>query len=287
MTIQTRCADRRAMVQAISEHLSTPAVYLRTPTYAFQIGEIQVERDASVIGPDDAVNALIPFLQEQGYMEQASLQPAEEAAMDENTTPLTETIQEHPDVINIQISVPAMTVPQMKNFLRLVCSKQYVIQKMLQADTPRIDRDFADEISRSEFENAEDFAGQIQRGIEEGLVHGFSISEHSAQFTVPFVEANTPRWMSYSLLLMKMEEHIRQATRIQLAVEQPENEKYVARALLQRLGFGGVEYKEARHVLLDHLHGYAAFKDDAGMQAHKDRLAAKRRAAKEDCKKDD
>ncbi len=32
MTLQTNPAERREMVQAISERLGSPAVYLRTPT---------------------------------------------------------------------------------------------------------------------------------------------------------------------------------------------------------------------------------------------------------------
>ena len=50
ITIATQCDDRKAMVRRLSEHLQTPAVYLYTPTYAFRIGEIMVNRDASVSG---------------------------------------------------------------------------------------------------------------------------------------------------------------------------------------------------------------------------------------------
>ena len=50
ITIATQCDDRKAMVRRLSERLQTPAVYLYTPTYAFRIGEITVNRDASVSG---------------------------------------------------------------------------------------------------------------------------------------------------------------------------------------------------------------------------------------------
>lgn len=53
MTIATQCEDRREMVRKLSEFLSQPAIYLRAPTYAFRIGGITVNRDASVSGAPD------------------------------------------------------------------------------------------------------------------------------------------------------------------------------------------------------------------------------------------
>ena len=55
MTLQTTPADRREMVQAISERLNSPAVYLRAPTYAYRIGGLTVERDGSIDSDDEAL----------------------------------------------------------------------------------------------------------------------------------------------------------------------------------------------------------------------------------------
>ena len=49
MTLQTNPASRREMVQAISERLNSPAVYLRMPACAYRIGELTVERDGSIV----------------------------------------------------------------------------------------------------------------------------------------------------------------------------------------------------------------------------------------------
>ena len=48
MTLSTHPEDRREMVRALSERLQTPAIYLRTPTYAFRIGKLTVNRDGSI-----------------------------------------------------------------------------------------------------------------------------------------------------------------------------------------------------------------------------------------------
>lgn len=189
--------------------------------------------------------------------------------------------EQAPKSTTIQVNFPTLTVPQMINLLRLVCSKQHLIQKMLCADLPRIDRDYVEELSHKTTVSPEVFMDEMQRGIEEGRIQGFSISERSVRLTVPFAEENSPRWMAYSLLLLRMTEHARKAHRVQLAIDDPENEKYAARSLLLRLGFNGADNREARSILLDHLHGYAAFRDENGMQVHRARQAAKRVAEKE------
>ena len=79
--------------------------------------------------------------------------------------------------------------------------------------------------------------------------------------------------------------HAKAARRVFLKADaDPENEKYHANSLLTRLGFAGREHRELRRMLMGHLGGYAAFKNEAGMQAHREkyaRLRRERQAAKE------
>ena len=79
--------------------------------------------------------------------------------------------------------------------------------------------------------------------------------------------------------------HAKAARRVFLKADaDPENEKYHANSLLTRLGFAGREHRELRRMLMGHLSGYAAFKNEAGMQAHREKYAQLRRerqAAKE------
>ena len=57
MTLSTHPEDRREMVRALLERLQTPAIYLRTPTYAFRIGSLTVNRAGSITGEDEALLA--------------------------------------------------------------------------------------------------------------------------------------------------------------------------------------------------------------------------------------
>ena len=68
ITIVTQCSDRKEMVRTLSSRLGIPAVYLRTPTYAFRIGELTVNRDASVTGEPEQLLPAAEVLLETGYI---------------------------------------------------------------------------------------------------------------------------------------------------------------------------------------------------------------------------
>ena len=71
MTLRTHPEDRRGMVRVLSERLQTPAIYLRTPTYAFRIGELSINRDGSITGEDASLlESLRPLLIERGWLEE-------------------------------------------------------------------------------------------------------------------------------------------------------------------------------------------------------------------------
>lgn len=70
MNIKTNCTDRKAMAHALAAHLGTTAEYLRTPTYAFRVGSLQVERDGSITGERADLEAAAAWLQENGYIQE-------------------------------------------------------------------------------------------------------------------------------------------------------------------------------------------------------------------------
>ena len=53
MNIATTCTDRKTLARGLAEHLGCSCEYLRTPTYAFQVGRLLVERDSSISGERD------------------------------------------------------------------------------------------------------------------------------------------------------------------------------------------------------------------------------------------
>ena len=277
MTLQTNPAERREMVQAISERLGSPAVYLRTPTYAYRIGGLTVERDGSIISDDDALlEALRPMLIERGWLTDA-----------EASVTKTEPTEQDSEITQMELSFPVedWTVPQLKNFLHTLYSNQHILRRMMQSDALYIDRQLVERLSEVPMETLADFEALLADGLATGLLKGCRIQD--GRFTLETVQddRDPARWQVHATLLSAILEHAKAAKRVFLRADaDPENEKYRANSFLMRLGFGGPEHKPLRRVLLGHLNGYAAFRSAAGMQAHREKYAQLRRKQREEAR---
>lgn len=275
MTLQTNPAERREMVQAISERLGSPAVYLRTPTYAYRIGGLTVERDGSIISDDDALlEALRPMLIERGWLTDA-----------EASVTKTEPTEQDSEITQMELSFPVedWTVPQLKNFLHTLYSNQHILRRMMQSDALYIDRQMMERLD--EAQTPADLEARLADGLATGLLKGCRIQD--GRFTLEAIQddRDPARWQVYATLLCAILEHAKAAKRVFLRADaDPVNEKYRANSFLMRLGFGGPEHKPLRRVLLGHLNGYAAFRSAAGMQAHREKYAQLRREQREEAR---
>lgn len=275
MTLQTNPAERREMVQAISKRLGSPAVYLRTPTCAYRIGGLTVERDGSIISDDDALlEALRPMLIERGWLTDA-----------EASVTKTEPTEQDSEITQMELSFPVedWTVPQLKNFLHTLYSNQHILRRMMQSDALYIDRQMMERLD--EAQTPADLEARQADGLATGLLKGCRIQD--GRFTLETVQDDRDpvRWQVYATLLSAILEHAKAAKRVFLRADaDPVNEKYRANSFLMRLGFGGPEHKPLRHVLLGHLNGYAAFRSAAGMQAHREKYAQLRRKQREEAR---
>lgn len=281
MTLQTNPAERREMVQAISERLGSPAVYLRTPTCAYRIGNLTVERDGSIASDDDALlETLRPMLMERGWLTDAASDSEAEAP-----TAKTEPTEQDSEITQMELSFPVenWTVPQLKNLLRTLYSNQHILRRMTQSDALYIDRQLVERLD--EAQTLADWEARLADGLAAETLKGCRIQDGKFTFEATFDERDPTRWQVYGTLLGAMLRHAKAAKRVFLKADaDSENEKYRANSLLTRLGFGGPEHKELRRVLMGHLSGYAAFRNEAGMRAHREKYAQLRReqqAAKE------
>ena len=276
MTLQTNPAERREMVQAISERLGSPAVYLRTPTCAYRIGGLTVERDGSIISDDDALlEALRPMLIERGWLTDA-----------EASVTKTEPTEQDSEITQMELSFPVedWTVPQLNNLLRTLYSNQTILRRMMLSDALYIDRQMMERLD--EAQTPADLEARLADGLATGLLKGCRIQD--GRFTLETVQddRDPARWQVYATLLSAILEHAKAAKRVFLRADaDPENEKYRGNSFLMRLGFGGPEHKPLRHVLLGHLNGYAAFRSAAGMQAHREKYARLRRKQREEARR--
>lgn len=286
ITIATQCADRKEMVRKLSAHLGIPAVYLRTPTYAFRIGEITVNRDASVSGEREALLPAAEFLLENGYISEllADLTADDSEAPDDKATASSEPEYSSPEEISIttlRIYEPDWTVQSMTNFIHMLYAHQDLINRMLQMNCLRIDDVFIQNLASTCLTCVSDFETMLHDAIRNGQVAGVNLDAGAVSVDLPY-EQDSIRWVFYSQLISACIKAAKAAKRVLPRRLDSATDKYHANAWLNRLGFGGPEYKELRRTLMGHLSGYAAFKSADRMQAHKNRLAEQRRIRHEE-----
>lgn len=285
ITIATQCDDRKAMVRRLSERLQTPAVYLYTPTYAFRIGEITVNRDASVSGEREALLPTAECLLENGYITEL---PAELTAADPEATAEEVPAEAEPadsaaediTVTTLRIYEPDWTVQSMTNLMHMLYARQDLINRMLQMNCLRIDEAYIQNLAVADLTCVSDFETMLHDAIRDGLVAGMNLDAGAVSVGLPY-ERDSIRWVFYSQLISACVKAAKSAKRVLPRRLDSEADKYHANAWLNRLGFGGAEHKELRRTLMGHLDGYAAFKSADRMQAHKNKLAEQRRIRRE------
>ena len=312
MTIQTNTTDRKALAKAIAEELHTEARYLRTPTYAYEVGGYTIDRDGNIVGDD--FTPLMAFLLRNGYItEDAAAAQAEDAdAPVEEEVPAEEPVAEpvekdtteepaaaeeaHSDTDSeapasmlsdideqtITIPAPDITVEQLRNLTYTLYSRQYILNLMTGGDTIHIPMELIEALKDALPATPEDFTALLDSHRELGL-KGFNFEAGQFSMTFPFYETEPTTWTTFAGLQGRILQMALAATRVFPELIQPEEEaeKYTAHMWLQRLGYKGSEMKGQRNILLKHLHGYCAFSNGSKMQNHKDKYSAIRRERRE------
>lgn len=175
------------------------------------------------------------------------------------------------------------TVSQLTNLLRILYSHQYILRRMMRSDALYIDRQLVERLKEAQI--PADFEARLAEGLAAEMLKGCRLREGKLAFEAAPDDLDPARRQAYGALLGAMLRQAKAAKRVFLKEDaDSENEKYRANSLLTRLGFSGSEHKELRRMLMGHLSGYAAFKNEVGMRAHREkyaRLRRERQAAKE------
>ena len=161
-----------------------------------------------------------------------------------------------PAETELSFPVEDWAVPQLNNLIRVLYGNQHILRRMMRSDALYIDRQLVERLK--EAQTPADFEARLAEGLAAGTLKGCRLREGKLAFETAPDDLDPAR--------------------------RQENEKYHANSLLTRLGFAGREHRELRRMLMGHLSGYAAFKNEAGMQAHREKYAQLRRerqAAKE------
>ena len=273
MTVTTNTTDRKALAKALADKLGTTAKYMGPPTFGYQVGDYIVDRDGNIEGED--FEALRDFLQSIGCFPEEETEPAGEQTEPETETPDSGAQDQ------VSISVPAddLTPTQMKNLIFTLFTKQYLIGKMTGGDLLNIPDNLIARLMENTPETMEDFKALLDAAKEDGLT-GFEFAEGKVTLTYAAHQDEPERNMLYAMLTARILKAAKEATRVFPERQEPENEKYFARAWLLRIGYNGADSKAERNLLLKHLKGHSAFPNDDAAEKHKEKYAAIRKEKK-------
>ncbi len=295
MKAETTAKNRKEMANALAEHLGVECRYAGTPTYAYCVGGLTIERDGAITGEHTNLLAVSGWLMEHGYISEPIPQPEQPVAESteeqpvENAVPDLEAPAEEP-VTHTCVSLPLseFTPLGLKNLIRMLYARQRLICKMVQSTDIAIAPEVITTLQSDALTEMPILERVLQESMDHGFIKGIDLKDGCIGLIFPHDENNPTRWQYYAKLLLAIADKAKAATRVNTTMIEPGDSemKYFCRAFLLRLGFGGPQHKELRSVLLDHLQGYAAFRTTAKMDAHKQKYAELRRQGQENAQVD-
>ena len=287
MRVETTCTDRKKMAKGLAEHLGCDCAYMSAPTFAYRVGNLLVERDGSITGEREDFEAAADWLLENGYIQKPLFDteaPAEEPA----TEPVPEEDSKVPaeqEVTHTCVSLPLaeFTHTGLINLMRMLYARQRLICEMTQSDGLVVEHELIATLQSPDIDNMEILERVLRESIDNGFTKGITLVDGRLGIDFPFNPEQPTRWRHYADLLLAIADKAKAATRVNATLIEPADSemKYFCRGFLLQLGMGGAAHKETRSVLLNHLHGYAAFRTTEKMDAHKQKYAELRRQLRE------
>lgn len=217
---------RKELVKAIGGILQVKPVYKKMPTCAYEIGDITVDKEGTLICADDAKAERIAHnLIADGFAAADATEPETPAEEAEKTA---DADIDAPESLTISMPKDGFTDESIENLKRLVESKATLIKKAL--------------------------------GTEDLTV---TIEDYQISFPW-FAGYPAPEEISaYAKFIGKLCGMAKAQKRVSAKDKAVDNDKYAFRCFLLRLGFIGKNYKTERKILLAPLEGNTAFKNGA------------------------
>lgn len=231
LTFNVTKENKKAFVNVLAEITGNKPVYQFTPTYAYAIGDLTVNRDATLTAPDGKdLSSLLAALNAMGYKliksdngETTAEQEPEAETVEDPAEPETD----ESGIAEYTISLPLASA-NVGTLTNMINAKESLIKKALGITDTRIN------VTEEKVEFP-----WFDRELSPEEVHAYT---------------------TFLSLLCKLSKELKHASSRPVETD---NEKYAFRCFLLRLGFIGAGYKEDRKVLLQKLTGSAAFRNGA------------------------
>ena len=244
MVIKSITENRKELVERIAEITGNKAVYMKAPTYSYQIGPYTVLRDGSLEVDDTSADSeLLSDLAAAGYIEL----PAD----------------------NVEISVPleGHDANSLINLINLIYCKSELINKSTGAAFKIGDSVLA-QLEECQPVTKDDFLWVWETA--KANAEGISMADDKITFEFPLPN-DSERTQAYIELAALMNKQALEQKRVRAEKKEISNEKYAFRVWLVRIGMKGDKYKAVRKILLNNLSGNSSFLTDEQAAAHREK----------------
>jgi len=297
-------SQRKALAQKIAEIIGAEVEYLGVPSCAYQIDIFKLSKDAVLSFTDrsdtEIVEKVLDGLAQAGYTSETVTYPEgtetdaeesaepenaeeDEAEPDENTDEDDESETEtdgFPIAVTVALPLTEHTVQSLTNLICMIHARGALLSKTT-GGAFAADKSLVDEINKHEFRSIYELIAFIREWEETNPeLKGIRFADDKLIFD-GFGEApNADHVQAFTNLAAAMNSMALTQKRVQAKDVDDSNEKYAMRVWLVRIGFGGADHKTDRRILLEHLTGHTAFRNDEEKAKWTERQKAKREASK-------
>ena len=307
-------SQRKALAQKIADIIGAEVEYLGVPSCAYQIDIFTLSKDAVLSFTDrsdtEIVEKVLDGLADAGYIGETVTPPegtestpdTEEDYVEIDVTIVSDTEEDAdnhydepeettalPEPLTAEISFPLEqhTVQSLTNLICMIHSRGVLLSKAT-GGTFSADKTLVDEISGHEFHSIHELIAFTREWEEiNPELKGIRFADDKLIFD-GFGEApDADHVQAFTNLAAAMNSMALTQKRVQAKDVDDSNEKYAMRVWLVRIGFGGADHKTDRRILLEHLTGHSAFRNDEERAKWTERQKAKREAAKAEQNEED
>ena len=308
-------SQRKVLAQKIAEIIGAEVEYLGVPSCAYQIDIFTLSKDAVLSFTDhsdtEIVEKVLNGLAEAGYTSETVTPPegtestpdTEEDYVEIDVTIVSDTEEDMPDnddttdvktdadepetetdgfpiAVTVALPLTDHTVQSLTNLICMIHSRGALLSKATGGQF-FADKTLVDEIGGHEFRSILELTAFIKEWEETNPeLQGIRFADDKLIFDGFGQAADAEHAQAFTKLAAAMNHMALTQKRVQAKDVDDSNEKYAMRVWLVRIGFGGADHKTDRHILLEHLTGHSAFRNDEERAKWLERQKAKREAAK-------
>ena len=300
-------SQRKALAQKIADIIGAEVEYLGVPSCAYQIDIFTLSKDAVLSFTDrsdtEIVEKVLDGLADAGYISETVTPPegtestpdTDEDYVEIDVTIVSDTEEDAdnhydepeettalPEPLTAEISFPLEqhTVQSLTNLICMIHSRGALLSKATGGQF-FADKTLVDEIGGHEFRSILELTAFIKEWEETNPeLQGIRFADDKLIFDGFGQAADAEHAQAFTKLAVAMNHMALTQKRVQAKDVDDSNEKYAMRVWLVRIGFGGADHKTDRRILLEHLTGHSAFRNDEERAKWMERQKAKREAAK-------